>query len=221
MLAHCRRRAFRVTRRQSLVDLAMMLGRLRQRARRAVAEPATRLLPPARRIHEPVEDAVAGRAADLHVELKIELEIAIGIVLMRRHGVKTIAETGKARIRKRLRGLRGDGRLEDEARLVQFLEQFVDMWRGQPFDEQRAHIVPLVRGPHNDAPPLGDVDHVERAQDLQSLPRDRARYTELDADLHFRRREAVQQFASGDPADQHAGDLLRQRTELDLHRLSL
>src|SRR5580704_14701800 len=121
MLTHGGRRASRVTRRQSLVDFAMMLCRLRQRPRGAVAQATTRRLPPAGGIHEPVEDAVSGRAADLHVELKIELQIAVRVVFMRRHGVKTIVETGNARIRKRLRGLRSDRRLENEARLVQFL----------------------------------------------------------------------------------------------------
>ena len=132
------------------------------------------------------------------------------------HCVEERPKAGKVLIGQGSGRSRGDGRLEDKARVVQFEKQLPNLGLRQPLNEQRAQIVPLGDWPQHDPPSLRDLDHVERTQDFEGLSRDRSRHSELDQDLQFGRRPAVGELAFGDSPHQHGGHLGWQSTELDL-----
>jgi hypothetical protein len=98
---------------------------------------------------------------------------------------------------------------------VQLPEQFLHELLGQPLDELRAQVVPLVARPHDDPAALRDVHDVERGQDLDRLPGDHPGHPELRADLLLGGGMAGVELPGHDAPGQPLGHLHRQRPDLD------
>ena len=90
------------------------------------------------------------------------------------HGLEQVGQVFEIFVGQAKRCLRGNCRLEDQTGFVKFVEQAPNVpWR-QPFNHEWLDVVPFGGRAQRDPAPLGDIDHVERAEDLQRFSCDRA-----------------------------------------------
>jgi hypothetical protein len=155
------------------------------------------------------------------VELVVDLEVCLRVGLEARHPVQRLAQAGEGLVGDRDGRHRGELRFEELAHLVQLAQQPVDVLLGEPLGEQRAQVVPLRLRADGDPPPLGDVDDVERGEDLERLAGHDPGDAELLGDVQLGGRAGLLDLPVDDPAGEVCGHLHRERPDLDTVRCLL
>ena len=153
MLAHRHPGPCRIVSQKRIVDRAVLGGRHRQRAWRAVADPAAGELEPQGRGDDPIEDPVVHRPADRYVEVEVEPHIVFRCTLVfrrafvRRHPVEELGQPAEPRLPDAVgRGGRDRG-LEHRPGRVPFVQQPRHLLRRQAVEQEGAEIVPRLPRP--------------------------------------------------------------------------